>query len=168
MSVNNCVAHFSPLSSDPLSAQKLAKGDVVKLHLGAHIDDFAVIAAKTIVVGATPESPVTGRRADALRAAWATRIGRLRRRWVRWRRRGTASPSKVRFSFRVSRPPRTARSAVSPALPATATVSASPATAILSQLSSHHLSHVHCHLSSSLRRPYRHQHQHQHQHRHLH
>jgi methionine aminopeptidase len=57
-------------SSDPLSAQKLAKGDVVKLHLGAHIDGFAAITAETIVVGATPESPVTGRRADALRAAW--------------------------------------------------------------------------------------------------
>lgn len=57
-------------SSDPLSAQKLAKGDVVKLHLGAHIDGFAAISAETIVVGATPESPVTGRRADVLRAAW--------------------------------------------------------------------------------------------------
>ncbi|KAH9972812.1 peptidase M24, structural domain-containing protein [Lactifluus volemus] len=70
ISVNNCVAHFSPLASDPLSAQKLAKGDVVKVHLGAHIDGFAAITAETIVVGATPESPVTGRRADALRAAW--------------------------------------------------------------------------------------------------
>jgi len=58
-------------SSDPLSAQKLAKGDVVKLHLGAHIDGFAAITAETIVVGATPENPVTGRRADALRAAWS-------------------------------------------------------------------------------------------------
>jgi methionine aminopeptidase len=56
--------------SDPLSVQKLAKGDVVKLHLGAHIDGFAAISAETIVVGATPESPVTGRRADVLRAAW--------------------------------------------------------------------------------------------------
>jgi hypothetical protein len=57
-------------SSDPLSEQKLAKGDVVKLHLGAHIDGFAAISAETIVVGATTDSPVTGRRADALRAAW--------------------------------------------------------------------------------------------------
>ena len=56
--------------SDPLSVQKLAKGDVVKLHLGAHIDGFAAISAETIVVGATPENPVTGRRADVLRAAW--------------------------------------------------------------------------------------------------
>jgi methionine aminopeptidase len=42
----------------------------VKVHLGAHIDGFAAITAETIVVGATSESPVTGRRADALRAAW--------------------------------------------------------------------------------------------------
>ena len=42
----------------------------MKLHLGAHIDGFAAISAETIVVGATLESPVTGRRADALRAAW--------------------------------------------------------------------------------------------------
>ena len=62
--------HTPPRSSDPLSAQNLAKGDVVKLHLGAHIDGFAAISAETIVVGATPQSPVTGRRADALRAAW--------------------------------------------------------------------------------------------------
>ncbi len=64
------LTHTRPRSSDPLSAQRLAKGDVVKLHLGAHIDGFAAISAETIVVGATPESPVTGRRADALRAAW--------------------------------------------------------------------------------------------------
>jgi methionine aminopeptidase len=43
----------------------------VKLHLGAHIDGFAAITAETVVVGATPENPVTGRRADALRAAWS-------------------------------------------------------------------------------------------------
>ena len=43
---------------------------MVKVHLGAHIDGFAAISAETIVVGATPESPVTGRRADVLRAAW--------------------------------------------------------------------------------------------------
>jgi methionine aminopeptidase len=56
--------------SDPQSTQKLVKGDVVKVHLGAQIDGFAAITAETIVVGATPESPVTGRRADVLRAAY--------------------------------------------------------------------------------------------------
>ncbi|KAJ8521927.1 hypothetical protein ONZ45_g1449 [Pleurotus djamor] len=70
ISVNNCVAHFSPLASDPLSSQALAKDDVVKIHVGAHIDGFAAVSAETIVVGASPENPVTGRRADAIKAAW--------------------------------------------------------------------------------------------------
>ncbi|TFY81218.1 hypothetical protein EWM64_g2790 [Hericium alpestre] len=51
VSVNNCVAHYSPLASDPSSNQVLAKGDVVKLHVGAHIDGFAAISAETLVLG---------------------------------------------------------------------------------------------------------------------
>ncbi|PBL03572.1 proliferation-associated protein 1 [Armillaria gallica] len=70
ISVNNCVAHFSPLASDPQSEQVLAKDDVVKIHVGAHIDGFASISAETIVVGASLENPVTGRRADVIKAAW--------------------------------------------------------------------------------------------------
>ncbi|KAI0671777.1 proliferation-associated protein 1 [Trametes maxima] len=70
VSVNNTVAHFSPLSSDPSAGQTLAAGDVVKLHLGAHIDGFAAVAAETVVVGAGPTAPVTGRKADVLQAAW--------------------------------------------------------------------------------------------------
>ena len=48
----------------------LQKGDVVKVHIGAHIDGFAAVSAETLVVGATAEEPVTGRKADALKAAW--------------------------------------------------------------------------------------------------
>lgn len=58
------------LRSDPLSSQLLAKDDVVKIHVGAHIDGYAAVSAETIVVGASPENPVTGRRADAIKAAW--------------------------------------------------------------------------------------------------
>ena len=57
-------------SSDPSSSQTLAKDDVVKIHIGAHIDGFAAVTAETIVVGATPENPVTDRRADVLKAAY--------------------------------------------------------------------------------------------------
>lgn len=57
-------------SSDPQSEQVLAKDDMVKIHIGAHIDGFAAISAETIVVGASAENPVTGRRADVLKAAW--------------------------------------------------------------------------------------------------
>ncbi|KAH8092637.1 proliferation-associated protein 1 [Cristinia sonorae] len=70
VSVNNCVAHFSPLASDPLSSQVLAKDDVVKLHIGAQIDGFAAVSAETVVVGASADAPVTGRRADVIQAAW--------------------------------------------------------------------------------------------------
>jgi methionine aminopeptidase len=48
----------------------LAKNDVVKIHIGAQIDGFAAISAETMVVGATAQEPVTGRRADVLKAAW--------------------------------------------------------------------------------------------------
>ncbi|KIK36999.1 hypothetical protein CY34DRAFT_16003 [Suillus luteus UH-Slu-Lm8-n1] len=70
ISVNNTVAHFSPLASDSLSSQFLAKGDVVKVHISAHIDDFTAISAETIVVGAFEKECVTGRKADVIKAAW--------------------------------------------------------------------------------------------------
>lgn len=63
----------TPDSSEPPNPESqltLARHDVVKLHLGAHIDGFAAIAAETLVVGATTEDPVKGRRADVLCAAW--------------------------------------------------------------------------------------------------
>ncbi|GJJ08582.1 hypothetical protein Clacol_002801 [Clathrus columnatus] len=56
--------------SDPQSSLILAKDDVVKIHLGAHIDGFASISAETIIVGATEQEPATGRRADVVKAAW--------------------------------------------------------------------------------------------------
>lgn len=70
VSVNNCVAHYSPLASDSLAEQTLAKGDVVKLHVGAHIDGFAAVSAETVVVGASADEPVTGKKADVIKAAW--------------------------------------------------------------------------------------------------
>ena len=57
-------------SSDQQSSLTLAKHDVVKIHLGAHIDGFASISAETVVVGATEQDPTTGRRADVVKAAW--------------------------------------------------------------------------------------------------
>lgn len=78
ISVNNTVAHFSPLASDPLAVQVLAKDDVVKIQLGAHIDGFAAIGGETIVVGASASNPVTGRRADVLKAAWTAAEAAMR------------------------------------------------------------------------------------------
>jgi len=70
ISVNNVVAHFSPLQSDPASSLVLAKGDVVKIHLGAHVDGYAATSAETLIVGATEQEPAEGRAADAVKAAY--------------------------------------------------------------------------------------------------
>jgi len=71
ISVNSIICHFSPLPSDTVNCQlKLAKDDVVKITIGAHIDGYASINAETFVVGASASSPVTGLRADLLAAAY--------------------------------------------------------------------------------------------------
>lgn len=67
VSVNNCICHFSPLTSEPDTFLK--DGDMVKLDLGSHIDGFIAVVAHTVVVGSSKDKKVTGRKADALLAA---------------------------------------------------------------------------------------------------
>mmetsp|Transcript_15050 Transcript_15050/g.26409 ORF Transcript_15050/g.26409 Transcript_15050/m.26409 type:complete len:204 (+) Transcript_15050:79-690(+) len=71
VSVNECVCHYSPLSSES-NVPVLVEGDLVKVDLGAHIDGFVAVAAHTFVV--TPDNsvptPVTGRAADVMKAAY--------------------------------------------------------------------------------------------------
>lgn len=67
LSVNNCICHFSPLASD--TDVELKDGDVVKIDLGAHVDGFIAAVAHTVVVGSSPSTKVTGRKADVLLAA---------------------------------------------------------------------------------------------------
>ncbi|KAG8452432.1 hypothetical protein GDO86_004290 [Hymenochirus boettgeri] len=67
ISVNNCVCHFSPLKSD--QDYLLKDGDLVKIDLGVHVDGFIANVAHSFVVGASKEHPVTGRKADVLKAA---------------------------------------------------------------------------------------------------
>ncbi|XP_055044823.2 proliferation-associated protein 2G4b [Misgurnus anguillicaudatus] len=67
VSVNNCVCHFSPLKSDP--DYTLKDGDLVKIDLGVHVDGFISNVAHSFVVGATKDAPVTGRKADVIKAA---------------------------------------------------------------------------------------------------
>jgi len=78
ISVNNVVSHFSPLASDPQASEKLAKGDVVKIHLGAHIDGFAAVSAETVIVGASESEPATGRQAEVVKAAWTAAEAAMR------------------------------------------------------------------------------------------
>ncbi|CAL8366674.1 unnamed protein product [Lota lota] len=67
VSVNNCVCHFSPLRSD--TEIILKNGDLVKIDLGVHVDGFISNVAHSFVVGVTKDAPLTGRKADVLRAA---------------------------------------------------------------------------------------------------
>lgn len=67
ISVNNCVCHFSPLLSE--AAVILKDGDIVKIDLGVHIDGFIAVVGHTVVVGASKENKVTGRKADVIQAA---------------------------------------------------------------------------------------------------
>ncbi|RUP25699.1 hypothetical protein BC936DRAFT_138816 [Jimgerdemannia flammicorona] len=69
ISVNNIICNFSPLPSDPEAASVIKTGDMVKIQLGAQIDGFAAIVAHTVVVGASAENPIKGRKADVLQAA---------------------------------------------------------------------------------------------------
>ncbi|XP_038866444.1 proliferation-associated protein 2G4-like [Salvelinus namaycush] len=67
VSVNNCVCHFSPLKSDPEIVLK--DGDLVKIDLGVHVDGFISNLAHSFVVGVTKDAPLTGRKADVIKAA---------------------------------------------------------------------------------------------------
>ena len=67
LSVNNCICHYSPLMSEPDVCLK--DGDLVKLDMGAHIDGFIAVVAHSLVVGATKDNKVKGKKADALMAA---------------------------------------------------------------------------------------------------
>ncbi|XP_045483130.1 proliferation-associated protein 2G4 [Harmonia axyridis] len=67
ISVNNCICHYSPVPTEP--DYTLKDEDVTKVDLGAHIDGFIAVVAHTIVIGASSENKVTGRRADVVLAA---------------------------------------------------------------------------------------------------
>uniref|UniRef100_A0A671VTE6 Proliferation-associated 2G4, b n=1 Tax=Sparus aurata TaxID=8175 RepID=A0A671VTE6_SPAAU len=67
VSVNNCVCHHSPLKSDPDVILK--DGDLVKIDLGVHVDGFISNVAHSFVVGVTKDNPLTGRKADVIKAA---------------------------------------------------------------------------------------------------
>lgn len=67
ISINNCVCHYSPLKSDPDVILK--DGDVVKIDLGVHVDGFISNVAHSFVIGVTKENPLTGKKADVIKAA---------------------------------------------------------------------------------------------------
>mmetsp|Transcript_24308 Transcript_24308/g.35518 ORF Transcript_24308/g.35518 Transcript_24308/m.35518 type:complete len:411 (+) Transcript_24308:43-1275(+) len=56
ISVNEIVCNHSPLSSEELPP--LSEGDLVKIDLGCHIDGFISVAAHTLVVPPSADTPV--------------------------------------------------------------------------------------------------------------
>jgi curved DNA binding protein len=76
LSVNNCICHFSPSKNDP--DYILKEDDLVKIDLGAHIDGFIAVVAYSLVVGATAEKKVKGRKADVILAAYNAAQATLR------------------------------------------------------------------------------------------
>lgn len=71
ISLNNVLANFSPLPTDPVhGATALKAGDLVKITLGAHIDGYASIAGESLVVGADADAVEDPARADLIQAAY--------------------------------------------------------------------------------------------------
>merc|ERR1712226_461985 len=68
ISVNNIICHFSPLLSE--NDMTLNDGDLVKIDFGVHIDGFIACVGHTVVIGASKENKITGRKADVLLAAY--------------------------------------------------------------------------------------------------
>jgi curved DNA binding protein len=68
ISINNIICHFSPLLSE--ADMVLKDGDIVKIDFGVHVDGFIAGVAHTVVVGASKENKITGRKADVLAAAY--------------------------------------------------------------------------------------------------
>jgi methionine aminopeptidase len=48
----------------------LQSGDLVKIELGVHVDGYVATLAQTVVLNPHPASPVTGRAADVICAAY--------------------------------------------------------------------------------------------------
>jgi curved DNA binding protein len=55
ISVNEVICNHSPLSSEELNPLKV--GDIVKIDLGCHIDGYIAVAAHTLVVSESADSP---------------------------------------------------------------------------------------------------------------
>lgn len=76
VSVNDVVCNFSPLEvkndSEPEATPPLKAGDIVKFDLGCHIDGYIAIAAHTVVVKETADSPAPPEDLELSKCAVAT------------------------------------------------------------------------------------------------
>lgn len=78
VSPNHAICHLSPTASDPEAKITLQNGDLVKVEIGAHIDGYIAQVATTVIVGVSKDAPVTGRKADVLKAGYIASEAALR------------------------------------------------------------------------------------------
>ncbi|GJQ13622.1 hypothetical protein GpartN1_g5413.t1 [Galdieria partita] len=77
--VNHCVAHFSPLSDE--DTEPLKEGDLVTIHMGAHVDGYCAVLCNTLFVagdGVSVSQAMTGRKADVVVAVYTAAEAALR------------------------------------------------------------------------------------------
>jgi curved DNA binding protein len=67
ISVNHVMGHYSPMQDE---STQLQDGDIAKIDLGCHLDGFVAQCAHTVVVSADASSKVSGKKADAVLAAY--------------------------------------------------------------------------------------------------
>lgn len=76
VSVNDVVCNFSPLEvkndSEPEATPPLKAGDIVKFDLGCHLDGYIAVAAHTVVVKETADSPAPPEDLELSKCAVAT------------------------------------------------------------------------------------------------
>nr|CAH8853014.1 unnamed protein product [Trichobilharzia regenti]CAH8853016.1 unnamed protein product [Trichobilharzia regenti]CAH8853018.1 unnamed protein product [Trichobilharzia regenti] len=69
ISLNNIMCHYSPIDGEENDPVEIKNGDLVKINVGAHVDGYAAIVGHTMVVGASQNNKVTGKKADVIVAA---------------------------------------------------------------------------------------------------
>lgn len=67
ISVNHVMGHYSPMQDE---STQLAEGDIAKIDLGCHLDGFVAQAAHTVIVSSDAASKVSGKKAEAVLAAY--------------------------------------------------------------------------------------------------
>jgi len=75
ISVNNVFGHYSPMADE---TQALQEGDIAKIDLGCHLDGFIAQAGHTVFVSADPSAKATGKKAEAVLAAYNSMVAAQR------------------------------------------------------------------------------------------
>ncbi|KAJ3111545.1 putative metalloprotease arx1 [Phlyctochytrium bullatum] len=78
VSVNETIQHYSPLPEDTVVLKPHDLVKVLNSELGVHIDGYVASVAHTFVLSPTPTTPITGRAADAICAAYVAAEAVLR------------------------------------------------------------------------------------------